>query len=596
MIELLAALRPPFDGEYLMRSHKRIFRMLSEKSYTTIEKRIAVLGGVTTSGIVDMLRIFLLADGIRAVFYESDYGRFYEDGVYGNSELDAFRPEIVLVYTNESNILEPLEAGASDEVRRKNFSDEFARWQKLWKCIQERYGAILVQNNFDLPAIAPLGSLDGVSGRTSMVRTLNEKFAEYARAHAAFYLHDLCSLSARIGLDHWHDRRQFHAYKLVPAYHCIPDVAWSIGALIKAILGQMKKCLVLDLDDTLWGVAIGDVGVDGIELGHETARGEAYLEVQSYMRSLQQRGIILAVCSKNEESAAKSGFSHPDSVLRLEDFASFYASWRSKDESIRLIANEIGIGLDSIVFLDDNPVERALIREQLPMVTVPEISSSNVFGYIQALEAGRYFESAGISSDDLNRNAAYTANIQRNTLAESARSYDEFLGSLDMRAEIMPFRPVYYDRIAQLTNKSNQFNLTTHRYTHADIARMAEDERFITLYGRLTDKFGDNGLVSVVIGEKKGREVHIILWLMSCRVLKRGMEQVMLDALVEAAMHEGMEMLIGYYIPTLKNMMVRELYSVFGFQKIREDETGSVWELPLKGYRMQGRFIERVRV
>ena len=160
----------------------------------------------------------------------------------------------------------------------------------------------------------------------------------------------------------------------------------------------------------------------------------------------------------------------------------------------------------------------------------------------------------------------------------------------------MPFRPVYYDRIAQLTNKSNQFNLTTHRYTHADIARMAEDERFITLYGRLTDKFGDNGLVSVVIGEKKGREVHIILWLMSCRVLKRGMEQVMLDALVEAAMHEGMEMLIGYYIPTLKNMMVRELYSVFGFQKIREDETGSVWELPLKGYRMQGRFIERVRV
>lgn len=595
MTDLLAHLHPPFDGEYLMRSHKRLLRALSDQIHPTIEKRIAVIGGCTTTGVVDMLRTFLLASGIRATFYESDYNRYYEDGVYGNAELDAFHPEIVIVYTHEGNIIYRSTVGDSDEIRRERLADEFARWKKLWECIQERYGAILIQNNFDFPPTMSLGSLDAVCGRTDMVLSINAAFAEYARSHAGFYLHDMCSLCARLGRDRWHDRRQFHAYKLVPAYDCIPETAWSLAALLRAILGQGKKCLVLDLDDTLWGGVIGDDGVDGIVLGRETARGEAYVEVQSYLCALQRSGIILAVCSKNDDAVARSGFSHPDSVLHVEDFASFHANWRSKAENIHMIADEIGIGLDSMVFLDDNPVERELVRQQLPMVAVPEISSADVFGYIRALEAGRYFESAGISSDDLNRSTAYTANMKRNALAENTATYDEFLKSLDMSAEIAPFRPVYYDRIAQLTNKSNQFNLTTRRYTRADIAQMAETERFVTLYGRLTDKLGDNGLISVVIGEKREKALHILLWLMSCRVLKRGMEQMMLDVLVEAAAGEGLEKLIGYYIPTPKNSMVRDLYATFGFHKIQEDGAGSIWEIALNGYRPQGRFIKRIR-
>ena len=375
------------------------------------------------------------------------------------------------------------------------------------------------------------------------------------------------------------------------SYDVIPEVSLGLAKIIKGLLGKNKKCLVLDLDNTLWGGIIGDDGMEHIEIGHETPTAEAYTAFQEYVLKLKERGVILAVCSKNEEDIAKSGFNHPDSVLHVEDFVSFHANWKPKNINLRIIAEEINIGTDSLVFIDDNPAERQLVRDTMPEVAVPEVDPVDVFSYIRAIEGAGFFEPVTISEDDRKRNESYRGNIQRRSLEESMQTYDDFLQSLEMEAEIDDFRSVYYDRIAQLTNKSNQFNLTTRRYTRADIEQMANDQHYVTLYGRLRDKFGDNGLISVVIGEKIDDSLHIRLWLMSCRVLKRGMEQMMLDALAARAAADGCKELIGYYYKTAKNKMVSDLYAVFGFEKIMQSGDDTVWRLDLTGYEKQGKYI-----
>ena len=280
-------------------------------------------------------------------------------------------------------------------------------------------------------------------------------------------------------------------------------------------------------------------------------------------------------------------------MLAAQDFAAFRANWLPKNENIRAIAEELNIGTDSFVFIDDNPAERAIVRETLPEVAVPEVTGGDVFSYIRAIEEAGYFEPVAISDDDRKRNETYRENRERRELQQSLGSYDDFLASLQMKAEIAPFCSLYYDRIAQLTNKTNQFNLTTRRYTRADIERMAEDPACVTLYGRLSDRFGDNGLVSVVVGKKEGTQLRIDLWLMSCRVLKRGMEQAMLDVLVEAALERGIEEIFGYYFPTKKNKMVSDLYERFGFEQISKEEDGStVWKMRVADYKPKKYWIE----
>ena len=423
------------------------------------------------------------------------------------------------------------------------------------------------------------------------VSVLNEKFAVYATTNDGFYVHDFARVAAEIGLAKWHNRFQYHAYKFAMNYDVIPDVAWSAARLIRAILGKTKKVLVLDLDNTLWGGVIGDDGVSGIALGHETPTGEAFTEWQQYVKHLKERGVLLAVCSKNDEETAKEGFSHPDSVLHLEDFVAFHANWEPKNINIRQIAHELNLGLDSFVFIDDNPAERAIVRELVPEVSVPEVDPQDISSYIRAIEGNGYFDTASLSADDFRRSQTYHENRQREELAESVTNYDDFLRSLQMEAEVGVFRDVYFDRIAQLTNKTNQFNLTTRRCTLADIRQMTNDENYITLYCRLKDKFGDNGLISEIIAEKRDDEAHILLWLMSCRVLKRGVEDLMLDELVARARGKGCKALVGYYFPTKKNKVVADMYSDFGFTLLEENDEGTIWELPLISYERKNQFI-----
>lgn len=585
----------PYDNDLLMRKQKSIRRGLLAREYTGyIDKRIAILGGSTTDDIKNVLELFLLETGIRPQFYQSEYNKYYEDAVFGNSELDEFQPEIIIIFTSVVDVLSRPVLGDSCNVIRDKHDAEMQRFTQIWKKLATRYpSAVIIQNNMELSYEAGLGNLDAVEpyGMTRFIERLNQSFADYAVTHDNFYLHDLHGLAARIGLSKWHDRFQYYAYKLAMSYDVIPEVSLGLAKIIRGILGKSKKCLVLDLDNTLWGGIIGDDGMENIKIGHETPTAEAYTAFQQYALGLKERGILLAVCSKNEEDVAKTGFDHPDSVLHVDDFVSFCANWEPKNRNIQAIAEEINIGTDSLVFIDDNPAERQIVRDTMPEVAVPEVDPVDVFSYIRVIEGAGYFEPVVISEDDRKRNASYMENKQRRELAGTMESYDDFLRSLRMEAEIAAFCPLYFDRIAQLTNKSNQFNLTTRRYTRADIEYMASDPQYITLYGRLTDKFGDNGVVSVVIGEKIGDAVHIRLWLMSCRVLKRGMEQMMLDALVERAVADGCKELIGYYYKTAKNKMVADLYAVFGFEKTVQDGDDTVWRLNLAGYQKQGRFI-----
>ena len=324
--------------------------------------------------------------------------------------------------------------------------------------------------------------------------------------------------------------------------------------------------------------------MDGIAIGPEVPEGQVYAEFQSYCKALKTIGVVLAVDSKNDEANALAGLRHPDGVLRPEDFVSIKANWDPKDQNLKAIAEELSLGADSFVFADDNPAERAIVSAQVPGAAVPALDAAE--NYIRILDHGGDFETTVLSREDLKKTEQYHARAQAARARAAFADYGDYLDSLQMTATIRPFEPVYLQRIAQLTNKSNQFNLTTLRCTEDDIRAMAADDRYVTLSGRLADKFADNGVVSVVAAQQDGQTLHIRLWLMSCRVLKRGMEDAMMDVLMDQAAGRGVKTVMGYYYPTAKNAMVKDFYAGMGFAQVSGDADGNtVWSLSVEDYK-----------
>jgi len=575
---VLKSLRFPFVVADILRKRQVMKRELL-KQPNLIPTRIAILGGSTTTEVKSMLELFLLAQGIQPTFYESGYNRYSEDVQFENPDLWNFKPNIVLIHITWHNISEfpgllEDEAEVEQRVRR-----EMARFEFLWEKIHTVLGALIIQNNFDLPRLRPLSNLEASSsfGGVNFVLRLNAEFASYARNHSRFLINDILYLSAQVGHAEWFRSTYWYSFHMAVSPTATVALAHNVAAIVKAVYGKSKKCLVLDLDNTLWGGVIGDDGVQNLILGRDHPVGEAFLDFQRYVKGLQRRGVILAVCSKNDPESAKEGFSHPDSVLKLEDFSAFKANWDPKPDNIRAIAAELNIGLDSIVFVDDNPAERDFVAEQLLEVAVPNVGA-NVSGFAHVLEQERYFEVEKVVQDDLNRSAYYSSNLERSAGQSRFSDYGEFLASLEMTAEIGPFVPVYLERITQLINKTNQFNLTTRRYTSGQVVAIAQDPGFVTLYGRLADKFGDNGLVSVLIGQVFDDTVQLDLWLMSCRVLKREMEFAMFDALIEQCQQRGIRKIVGTYIPSKKNGMVASHYAGLGFRSMGATSgSGELW-------------------
>jgi FkbH-like protein len=574
----------PFDPNLILRKKRALKRELTAQT-PQLRRRIAVLGGPTTAELVDVLELFLLRAGIAPEFYQSEYNKFGEDALFGNPELDAFKPELVILFTTQASLRRWPEPAEPVGSARDLLASELDRFRSYWDALAARHGCLIIQNNFDEPSLRNFGNMDAWDerGRVHFTRELNQRFAAEARGRQGLLLHDLARVAACFGLDRWHDQRLYFMGKYGMAMEAVPYAAHSLAALIKASLGRSSKALVLDLDNTLWGGVIGDDGVSGIQLGQETPQGEAHSALQEYARLLRQRGVILAVASKNEPANAQEGFSHPDTVLKLEDFASFKANWDPKHENLIAMAAELSLGLDSLVFVDDNPVERAIVREGAPSVSVPEVGDEPS-AYPVILDRAGYFETVALTEDDLKRAGQYAANAQRDISRAHFKDYGEFLKSLDMEGEVGPFTDLYLDRITQLTNKTNQFNLTTRRYSEAEMRAVMEDSSKIARYGRLKDRYGDNGLVSVVIGEIQGDSLDLVLWLMSCRVLKRGMEHAMFDAVSAAAREQGLKRLVGRYLPSPKNAMVKDFYAGLGFTFAADlDNGGSQWSLDLDG-------------
>ena len=574
----------PYNAEIIIRKKRKIKREFLADGMNRTPCRIAILGGSTTTLLKDITELFLLDSGIKPTFYESEYNKWYEDSVFDNDELTQFNPQFAYIHISSANITNFPESGATDEEINWQAQAIIDKLKNAWYSLKNKYHCAVIQNNFELPSSRLYGNFDFVnqSGRVSFINEINRRLATVVANYGdGIYIQDINFLSSKIGLDNWYSWHDYLLYKNIFTDVATVELAQNFAVMMGAALGKSRKCLVLDLDNTLWGGVIGEDGTDNLRLGEESAVGEGFCRWQDYVLRLKQRGILLAVCSKNDEEIAKSGLAHPDCRLRVEDFACFVANWHNKADNMIKIAEEINIGLDSFVFIDDNPVERQLIRERLPMVAVPEVIGEDPLSYIEAIENGKYFETLNISDEDIRRTDTYKANVARNELIKNTASYDDFLRRLDMNAEISPFKDVYIRRIAQLTNKTNQFNLTTLRCTEDEIRRYAKEPKYLTLYGRLTDTFGDNGLVSVMVGERRETEIHIILFLMSCRVLKREMEHAMMSVFLHNAEGTGCKEVVGYYYPTLKNGMVENLYSNMGFTEARSENGSCVWRLSL---------------
>ncbi len=590
---MLQELCYPFDSAAILQKRRRLLRTLREQAQGAVPLRIAVLGGSTTNDIILTLELFLRNRGIAPVFWESEYAQYWNDAMFENPELEAFAPELIFIHTTSRNVQEYPVLQDSAEVVEHKLEMAYSHFEQMWERLSAVYQCPIIQNNFEMPLTRLLGNREAgcIHGRIDFLTQLNCRFYAYAKSHKNFYIHDINYLSACYGLDKWLEPSYWHLYKYALCVPAIPEFSYNLSNIICSLMGKNKKVLALDLDNTLWGGVIGDDGQAGIEIGQETSVGQAYAQLQEYLKAHKDLGVLLTVCSKNENENALLGLSHPDSILKPEDFVTIKANWEPKSQNILDMAQELSLLPESFVFVDDNPAERAIVSAQLPDTAV--VAFDSVEECMLSLDRCGYFEVTTLSADDQKRNAMYQANAQRQAAQQKFQSYKDFLLSLDMRAQIRDFDPVHLPRITQLTNKSNQFNVTTKRYTQAEMEEVLQSDSHIRLYGRLEDSFGDNGIVSVVIGKKEERTLHMELWLMSCRVLKRDMELAMLDELVKISREQGIEEIIGYYYPTKKNAMVAQLYGSFGFTKVSEDEDGnSVWKLRTEEYQNKNEVIK----
>ena len=430
------------------------------------------------------------------------------------------------------------------------------------------------------------------SSFTYQVRKLNMGLMDLSQRYANLFICDIAGLQNKLGRDMMFAPNVYVSTEMVLSIDALPYVASRVMDIICAIKGQFKKCLILDLDNTVWGGVIGDDGLEGIQLGHGLGIGKAFTEFQMWVKKLKQRGVIICVASKNNEETAKEPFEkHPDMVLKLEDIAVFQANWETKVDNIRTIQRILNIGFDSMVFLDDNPFERNIVRENIPGITVPELPQ-DPGEYLEYLYSLNLFETASYSQADKDRTKQYQVEAQRVSLQKTFSNEADFLKSLDMTSVVSGFNKFNTPRVAQLSQRSNQFNLRTVRYTEADIEALEQDPDVIDLSFTLEDKFGDNGLIAVIIMKKQDEETLFIdTWFMSCRVLKRGMEDFTLNTMVEAAREKGYKRIVGEYLPTPKNKMVENHYPSLGFQKLEGTPTAQ-YVLDVEQYQPRENYIK----
>lgn len=579
----LAKIAAKSDNFVLQARYAKILSSLDGGVFKDLASiRVAILSSTTDKFLRDVLGFWLALAGFKATFFDAAYDTIAQTILDPDSRLYSFDPDIVWIFTTFRDIQIPERFERPQQQVLQDIDEVVHGYFSLWSALQKRCRAYIIQNNADLPPYRTSGNYDGVAhwSGSNILRQYNARLTGALREGVMIF--DLEYISAFYGKEKWFELPQWYNSKIPFSLDAIGEVAHQAAKLIIAIRGCAKKCLVLDLDNTLWGGVIGDDGLQGIALG-DGPIGEAFVDFQRYILGLKERGVILAVCSKNDEERAWEPFlKHPNMQLKLEDFSIFKANWDNKAENIKDIAGLLNIGLDSIVFVDDDPAERELVERFLPQVVVPPMPD-DPSRYRQVLDQGRYFETIGTSVEDGKRTEYYRGNIARTSAKKDFCDLTGYLKSLEMEATIGCIDEFHLPRVVQLINKSNQFHLTTTRYGENEVKELARDPNTICRHFSLKDKFGDNGLVSVVILKRVNEHEYVIdTWCMSCRVLSRGMEEYICQTMIELGLERGIGKLVGVYIPTVKNGLVADLYLRLGFSRIAPDEKGIIhWQLEL---------------
>lgn len=590
--DLREALRDRCDYADMERALK-VFKRLKAKTpftdLTTRRVRVAILGTFTTRLIAPLLELAAFRDGVDLSLYEADYGVLHQEILDRESGLRAFRPDVVILATSWRDAGLPPVSPEPDIAVRAAVEPLIS----LWRVLREDLGAQVIQHNFDVPLVDSLGALSTVlpGGRARLLRRANLALLDAAGTGVSVL--DFDSVASEVGKENWVDEGLWYRAKQHPSPMAIPVLVDHYMAHLRAIFGLTKKVLVLDLDNTVWGGVIGEDGLEGLRLGVTDPEGEAHTDLQRYAKELRDRGVVLAVCSKNNDSDAKEPFERSaEMVLSLADIAVFRANWQDKATNLREISRALELGLDTFVFVDDNPTERAWVRGELPEVVVPEVGD-DISSYLRVLQRCHSFDALTLSDEDKLRAGDYAANARRSELLLAAGTLEEFIVGLQMSAVVSGIDELNLPRVAQLVNKSNQFNLTTRRYTQEQLRALAARSDYEICTIRLRDRFADNGLIGVIIGkvvgEGTGATFEIDTWLMSCRVLGRRVEEFMAGEIMQRALWRGVSRVLGRYIPTAKNGLVRELYSRLGFEKVDEKtpktpgvEGETVWVYDLK--------------
>jgi FkbH-like protein len=534
--------------------------------------RIALLGTFTTSYVARVLDPFLLALGLDATLHEAPYGALVEHVLNPASPLYAERPDVVVLLTHEGGVLERPPVLATDADVEARARAEADRWSALWETLHARLGAQILQSNVPLPDATPTGSLDGAApwGRARFVRRVNEALAQRLRPGVTLF--DAEHLTAAFGLWRAIDASAYQRTKQPFAFDFLPTYCHRLARLIASTRGRVKKCVVLDLDDTLWGGTVGDDGAAALAIGPDSIEGEAFHAFQLYLRQLRERGVLLAVCSKNDDAVARGAFAaRPEMPLRLDDFACFVANWDDKATNVQRIAASLHLGLDALVFVDNNPAERDIVRRSLPDVTVVELPEDPI-DYLATLDRCALFELSDVSDESVQRTRRLRDDEARQSAATTFVDYDAYLRDLALAARFLPIDAATLPRVAELIQRSNQFNLRTERHSAEQVRRLVETEGNTGFAVSLADRFGDHGLIAVVILRGEGHTLFVDTWLMSCRVLKRGVEALVANRIVAEARRLGAAVVIGEYRRTEKNNMVAGLYPSLGYSPSEQGE------------------------
>lgn len=574
-----------------VRSFPELKTLSNENGDGFPQRRVGLLADTSSQYLTRAIRGEGIARELNLDLFEADYDQIDLQLMQQGSDLHQFEPETVLIYQDVTKLRRRFGKLPPDE--RASFASRQAESVERYFQSAMRTGASsFIYCNFPVLPDAVFGNFANKTEQsfTWQLRKLNVAVMELAARLDGFHVCDLAGQVATLGYNQVVDRRMLVNADLAMSFAFLPIAAKHVVDIVQGLNGKAKKCLILDLDNTVWGGVIGDDGMANIEIG-DLGIGKAFTDLQLWAKQLAQRGIILAVCSKNTDSIARQPFQeHPDMVLKLEDIAVFVANWNNKPDNIRHIQSILNIGFDSMVFLDDNPFERNIVRENIPELTVPELPEDPA-EYLPYLETLNLFETVSFSANDGKRTAQYREEAERVEARQGFTDESDFLGSMEMTSITAPFTEITVPRVAQLCQRSNQFNLRTIRYTAADIKNIAESDDYFTLTFTLNDRFGDNGLIGVVILKKlSDEEVFIDTWIMSCRVLKRTMEAFMLNAMVDTIGTIGYARLIGERIPTERNVIVEDLFSDLGFT---QDKTQ--WVLSLGGYEPRETFVAKAK-